>query len=76
MDSNKKIEELKKELNDKYGIKTDRDLINQLGIKSEEDKSKLFAWIHYQCAFEYRNGLKDGAEILRETVLEAIKEKE
>lgn len=50
--------EIKQKLIDLYGIKTDRDLLEQLGITDEEDKKKLFLWIRYQCAFSYREGLE------------------
>jgi hypothetical protein len=56
--------EIRKELIDKYNIKTDRDLIKQLGI-TEEDKGKLFAWIRYQCAFSYREGFDNGQDELK-----------
>ena len=58
------IKTIRKELIDKYGIKTDRDLIKQLGV-TEEDKGKLFAWIRYQCAFSYREGFDNGQDELR-----------
>lgn len=58
------IKSIRKELIDKYNIKTDRDLIKQLGI-TEEDKGKLFAWIRYQCAFSYREGFDNGQDELR-----------
>lgn len=48
----KEIEDIKQELLEKYNIKTDRDLINQLGIQ-DKDKDKLFTWIRYQSAFSY-----------------------
>lgn len=59
MDINEEIVNLKQELLDKYSISMDRDLIKQLGI-SNENKSKLFLWIRYQCAFSYREGYKNG----------------
>jgi len=58
------IKYIRKELIAKYNIKTDRDLIKQLGL-TEEDKGKLFAWIRYQCAFSYREGFDNGQDELR-----------
>ena len=58
------IKYIRKELIDKYNIKTDIDLIKQLGL-TEEDKGKLFAWIRYQCAFSYREGFDNGQDELR-----------
>lgn len=58
------IKAAKDELLTKHGIKTDRDLIKQLGI-SDEDKSKLFLWIEYQCAHSYREGYVNGQEQLK-----------
>lgn len=46
MRNDEEIKTIKQELLEKYDIKTDRDLIKQLGIQ-DEDKSKLFAWIRY-----------------------------
>lgn len=66
-----KIQELKQELLDKHNIATDRDLIRQLGIK-DEDKGKLFAWIRYQCAYEYRDGWNEGREDLKEQLAELL----
>lgn len=61
MRNNDEIKRIKQELIEKYNIKTDRDLIQQLGIR-EEEKSKLFAWIRYQCAYSYREGFENGQE--------------
>ena len=58
------INGFKKELIEKYNIKTDRDLIKQLGIKPE-DKAKFFLWLNLQCAYEYRVGCKEGVENLQ-----------
>ncbi len=55
---------MRKELKEKYNIETDRDLIKQLGIKGE-DKSKLFDWIRYQCAFSYQEGFDNGQNSLK-----------
>lgn len=57
----KRITDLKQELFEKYGIKTDRDLILQLGIKREEkDKlDRLFLWMNYQSAYERRAGYEE-----------------
>ena len=71
MKNENKIQELKQELLEKYNIKTDRDLIQQLGIQ-DEDKSKLFAWIRYQCAYEYRDGWNEGREELKEQLAELL----
>ena len=68
------IETIKKELVEKYGINTDRDLISQLGIK-DEDKKKLFLWIRYQCAFSEREAYKRGKDDLREQFMELILKK-
>ena len=59
MKNDEEIRKLKEELFEKFGIKTDTDLIKQLGIK-EDDKSKLFAWVKYQCAYSFRDGLRNG----------------
>lgn len=62
---------IKKELKDKYNIETDRDLIKQLGI-DEEDKSKLFAWIRYQCAYSYQDGFNNGQDSLKYKLCELL----
>lgn len=59
------IKRLKKELVDKYGINSDRELIKQLGIK-QEDIKKLFLWIEYQGFYKYRDGYSDGQRELKE----------
>jgi len=59
MRNDEEIKTIKQELLEKYNINTDRDLIQQLGIQNE-DKSKLFAWIRYQCAYSYREGFDNG----------------
>lgn len=61
---NDKIRELRIKL-DKLGVKTDRDLVKQLGIKSE-DKKKLYAWIEFQGTFEFANGYKIGQNELKD----------
>jgi ribosomal protein S13 len=61
MRNDEEIKKIKQELLEKYNIKTDRDLIQQLGIR-DEDKIKLFAWIRYQCAFSYREGFIIGQD--------------
>ena len=71
MRNEEEIKKIKQELLDKYNIATDRDLIRQLGIK-DEDKCKLFAWIRYQCAFEYRDGWNEGREDLKEQLAELL----
>jgi hypothetical protein len=75
MKNENKIQELKQELLDKYNIATDRDLIRQLNIK-EEDKGKLFAWIKYQRAYEYRDGWNEGREELKEQLAELLSERQ
>ena len=65
MRNDEEIKTIKQELLEKYNIKTDRDLIQQLGIQ-DEDKSKLFAWIRYQCAFSYQEGFDNGQDELKE----------
>lgn len=70
------LDNLKRELSEKYGINTDRDLFNQLGIESEE-RMKVHAWIKYQCAYSYREGLLNGRLELRDTIrdfLDTIKD--
>ena len=74
MEHENKIQEIKQELLDKYNIITDRDLIKQLGIKNEE-KGKLFAWIRYQCAYEYRDGWNNGREELKEQLFKVLEQK-
>ena len=69
MRNDEEIKTIKQELLEKYNIKTDRDLIQQLGIQ-DEDKSKLFAWIRYQCAYSYREGFDNGKEELKEQLAE------
>jgi len=65
------ITTIRKELKEKYNIETDRDLIKQLGIE-EEDKSKLFAWIRYQCAFSYQEGFDNGQDSLKYKLRELL----
>jgi hypothetical protein len=65
------IDEFKKELVDKYNIKTDRDLIKQLGIKPE-DKEKFFLWLNLYGAYEYRAGCKEGVEDLQYKLKELL----
>ena len=64
MEKDEEIKTIREELHKEYNIRTDRDLVNQLGIK-DEDKSKLFTWIRYQCAFSYREGFINGQEDLK-----------
>lgn len=59
-----KIENIKQQLLTDFNIKSDRDLIKQLGIK-EEDKKKLFLWIEYQCQYSYEEGYTNGQEALK-----------
>lgn len=72
MKHDEKILEIKEELLNEYGIKTDRDLVKQLGI-SQDDKKKLYKWIEYQCAYSYRNGYENGQEELKEQLYSLIK---
>ena len=65
------IKSIRKELIDKYNIKTDRDLIKQLCI-TEEDKGKLFTWIKYQCAFSYQEGFDNGQDSLKYKLRELL----
>jgi len=65
------IKAIKAELKDKYNIDSDRDLIKQLGIE-KEDKSKLFLWIKYQCAFSEREGYERGQEDLKDQLVELL----
>ena len=62
----------KHELNVRFGIHTDRDLMTQLGITDKEAKSKIFAWIDYQCSYSYRDGVEQGAEELRQLLSNLI----
>lgn len=74
---NENIKIIKKELVDKYNISTDRDLFTQLGITSDEDKCKIFAWINYQSSFSirdgYEHGFLDGEETGSEETTKKIK---
>lgn len=65
------IETIRKELKESYNIETDRDLIKQLGIQ-DEDKSKLFAWIRFQCAFSYQEGFVNGQDSLKYKLKELL----
>ena len=65
-----KIKELRTKL-DELGVKTDRDLVKQLGIK-DEDKEKLYAWIEFQGAFEFAHGYKIGQNELKDAFKELI----
>lgn len=72
MKNDEEIKTIKKELLEKYDIKMDRDLIKQLGI-SDEDKSKLFLWVRYQCAYSYREGYDNGQDELKEQLAYLLK---
>jgi hypothetical protein len=72
MKNDEEIKTIKQELLEKYDIKMDRDLIKQLGI-SDEDKSKLFLWIRYQCAYSYREGFDNGQEELKEQLADLLR---
>ena len=65
------IKAIKTELKEKYNIDSDRDLIKQLGIK-DEDKSKLFLWIRYQCAFSEKEGYERGQDDLKYQLAELL----
>lgn len=65
------IKELKQNLLDQYSINTDRDLFKQLGL-TDENKSKVHAWIRYQCAFAYKEGYENGQRDLKEKIQECI----
>ena len=65
------IKAIKAELKEKYNIDTDRDLIKQLGIE-DEDKSMLFLWIRYQCAFSKREGYERGQDDLKYQLAELL----
>ena len=72
MRNDEEIKTIKQELLEKYNIKTDRDLIQQLGIQ-DEDKSKLFVWIRYQCAFSYREGFDNGQDEIKEQLADLLR---
>lgn len=65
------IKAIKAELKEKYDIDTDKDLIKQLGI-DEANKSKLFLWIRYQCAFSKREGYEIGQDDLKYQLAELL----
>ena len=68
MTNNIKIKELKAKFN-AFGVVTDRDMFEKLGITNDEDKRMIFAWINYQSAFAYRDGFNDGQDRLRERLI-------
>ncbi len=72
MRSDEEIKTIKQELREKYNISMDRDLIKQLGI-SDEDKSKLFLWIRYQCAFNYREGYDNGQDEFKKQLADLLR---
>ena len=72
MKNDEEIKTIKQELLEKYDIKMDRDLIKQLGI-SDEDKSKLFLWIRYQCAYSYREGYDNGQDELKKQLADLLR---
>jgi hypothetical protein len=74
MKKDEEIKTLKQELLEKYNIKSDRDLIEQLGIQYE-DKNKLFTWIRYQCAYSYNEGFDNGQEDLKYDISELLRPK-
>lgn len=65
------IKAIKAELKEKYNIETDRDLVKQLGIEYD-DKSKLFLWIRYQCAFSKREGYERGQDDLKHQLADLL----
>lgn len=70
----KDINIIKTELLENFAIKSDRDLVKLLGIK-EEDKTKLYLWIEYQCAYSYNEGHLNGQEELKDALKELSLEK-
>ncbi len=72
MRNDEEIKTIKQELLEKYNINTDRDLIKQLGIQ-DEDKSKLFTWIRYQCTYSYREGFDNGQDELKEQLADLLR---
>jgi hypothetical protein len=72
MRNDEEIKTIKQELIEKYDIQTDRDLIKKLKIQ-DEDKSKLFAWIRYQCAYSYREGFDNGQDELKEQLADLLR---
>lgn len=74
MRNDEEIKTLKQELLEKYNINTDGDLIKQLEIQ-DEDKSKLFAWIRYQCAYSYREGFDNGQDELKEQLADLLRQR-
>lgn len=75
MNKTEEIKSIKQELIDKYNIKTDRDLLTQLGITDDTDKMKLFTWIRYQNAFSYREGFDNGQDELKYDIANLLKPK-
>jgi len=71
MDIDLHIKELKDKLVKDHNIYSDRDLVEKLGIK-KEDKDKLYLWIQYQGAYQFRDGYKRGQEILRDRMTDII----
>ena len=57
MKHEEEIDILKKELHDKYNIKTDRDLIKQLGINEEDKKKVVYLDKISMCLFSQRRFL-------------------
>jgi hypothetical protein len=43
------------------------------GYEKDEDKSKLFAWIRYQCAYSYREGFDNGQDELKEQLADLLR---
>ena len=64
MTNEEKIQNLKKELLEEFGVKTDIDVVKQLGTENE-DRRVLYKWIEYQCAYSYKEGFENGKNHLR-----------
>lgn len=62
--SNKKLEidttEIKRNLIEKLNFSTDTELFKLLDINNDHDQSLIFAWIDYQNAFSFNDGLSLG----------------
>ena len=71
MTNEEKIQNLKKELLEEFGVKTDRDVVKQLGIENE-DRRVLHKWIEYQCAYSYKEGFENGKNHLRRQLVKLL----
>jgi hypothetical protein len=64
IDGSKIIKDLKDELLSEYNIKTDRDLMSELGIENDdESKKRIYSWMRLQCAYSYREGFHNGYDV-------------